>query len=97
MIYFVATVIALTHGIAYDLSREDVFVAGKEEPPFASGYIGDVGYPDLIGGICCKLLIQVVGHHRQVMLRVRGCLVSLLLLAPDAVFSLDPFDPMNSY
>lgn len=71
----------LAHCITDDLTGEDILVAGKVQPTLCNGNIGDITQPDLAWLVCLKNLIQKIGGHRQVVLRVGGCPEFLLLLA----------------
>jgi len=84
------------HRVTHDLAGEEVFVASKIEPALSGGNVSQVGYPSLIWGFDCKVLLQKILGNRKRVLRVRCCLELLRLLAANPVFLADAFDPVNT-
>ena len=59
------------HGPSDDHPGIQVDAHGQVQPPFLSGYVGDVGGPDLVGASHIEVLIQYVGSNGQIVHRVR--------------------------
>ena len=45
---------------AHNLAREDIDDEGHVDHPHPGRHVGEVGYPELVGGICCKLPVDLV-------------------------------------
>lgn len=56
---------SFAHRVSHDLAGEEVFMASEIEPAFGGGDVGDIRYPDLIGSISRKILIQKILGNRQ--------------------------------
>ena len=79
-----------------DLTGENILVASEVQPPLASGDIRDITQPYLTWSVGLKALVNKIGGHRQVVLRVGGCLELLFLFASEPQFSADSFDSMHA-
>jgi hypothetical protein len=55
---------SLAHRVSHDLPGEEVFVAGEIQPALGGRDVGDIRYPDLIGGFGRKVLFQKVLGNR---------------------------------
>ena len=56
---------SFAHRIADDLPGEEIFMAGEIQPAFGGGDVGDIRYPNLVGGIRRKVLCQQILGNRQ--------------------------------
>jgi len=71
------------------------FMAGKIQPAFNYLNVRQIYNPGLIGSVGLKLLFQKILCNRQGMDGVRRCLELFHLLATNAVFLADAFDPVH--
>ncbi len=70
-------------------------MAGKIEPAFGSGNIGDIGHPHLVGGFDRKVLVQEIFCNRQHVVGIRRRLELLHLLAANTMLLADALDPVD--
>ena len=63
---------ARLHGIAHQFAVEEILDAGKVEPAFIGGDLGEVRHPGFVWSRNGELPIQQVWRHRQGMIRIRG-------------------------
>ena len=61
---------ALAHGVAHQVTTEQIFVACQIEPILISRDVGDVSHPDLIWDDRLEFLLQLVWRNRHGVIRV---------------------------
>ena len=62
----------VAHGPANDLPGIGVQDRGEVEPPLSGRNIGEIGEPDLVWGLSCKVAGEPVWSDRIVVTAVRG-------------------------